>query len=404
MSAWRLCAVLTLMSNVANAAQWTLTPQVSLSADYQDNPQLLLKDERAVGVASVDAHAVLTAAAESAQFSAIPRMHTARYPDYSVLDNNSQGLALNYQYQGEHNMWSIAGDTANDSTLTSEREDTGFVQAHKWRRSSSVNPTWSHAWSETLSGQVAAGYSDVSYQHATATSLVDYSYQNLDVSMSWDSGEHTQWGASLTAARLDAPSYRNISDDYGVHLSFTHAWSDTQRLAASGGARYNDLRLAPGTQRIHEQARGWTLNATYDIESEHNTWYAQASRSVDPSGAGVLVQKDKLAFTLAHAFTERVNGSMNLTALQTEELQRDKLFDKFSARRQYARVGMQLNWTWAPTWVLGVGYGYTQQHYQGLDGTPQANNVQFTLTWQGEPKNIKSKNGSLPSEDHGTEY
>jgi len=58
-SVQRLCAVLTLMSGAASAAEWTVTPQVGMSADYQDNPQLVLKNAHVVGVASVDARAVL---------------------------------------------------------------------------------------------------------------------------------------------------------------------------------------------------------------------------------------------------------------------------------------------------------------------------------------------------------
>ncbi|MBI3774790.1 MAG: hypothetical protein HY273_04425 [Gammaproteobacteria bacterium] len=392
---------MSLMCGAANAAQWTLTPQVGLSADYQDNPQLLLKNAQAVGVASVDARAELAVDSDSTQFSATPHVHAVRYPDYAELDNDSQGLALSYHHEGEHTAWSIAGDSARDSTLTTEREDTGFVQAHKWRNSSNVNPTWSREWSDGWFGKVSAGYSDVAYEKANATLLADYSYKNIDVGVSWESSERTQWGASLTAARLDAPVYRNISDNFGVQVSFAYVWSDTKRLNVSGGARYNDLRRASGMQqRTHEQTRGWTLDTAYNAESELNTWHMQASRSVDPSGVGVLVQKDKLAFALGRALTEQVNGSVNLTALQIEELQRAKI----STRRQYATASVQLSWAWAPTWTVSAAYGYTQQHYQGVNGTPQASNVQFTLAWQGEPKNIKSTNGSLRSEDNGTEY
>ena len=400
MSVQRLCAVLTLMSGAASAAEWTVTPQVGMSADYQDNPQLVLKNAHVVGVASVDARAVLAATDESAQFLATPYVHSARYPDFSELDNNSQALALSYRYEGEQNTWTIAGDTARDSTLTTEFEDTGFLQTHKWRNSSNVSPAWSHEWSDGISGQVSAGYSDVAYEKADATLLADYSYKNVEVSLNWDSGERMQWGASLTAARLDTPVYHNISDDYGAQLSFAYVWSDTQHFNISGGTRYNELHLTPGTLSIHEKSRGWTLDAAYGAESELNTWRVQVSRSVDPSGVGVLVQKDKLVFALGRAFMERVNGSVNLAALQLEELQREKI----SARRQYATVGVQLNWAWAPTWTLSGAYGYTQQHYQGVAGTPQANNVQFTLTWQGEPENFGVTNRNLRSNDDGLEY
>ena len=83
MIAWRLCAVLALMSNVAGAAQWTVLPQVTLGANYQDNPKLVLKDAQAVGAASLDARAVLTAAGEATQFSATPRVSAIRYQDFA---------------------------------------------------------------------------------------------------------------------------------------------------------------------------------------------------------------------------------------------------------------------------------------------------------------------------------
>ena len=143
MIARQWCAVLTLTSSVAGAAEWTVSPQISVSADYQDNPQLILKDAQEVGVVSLDARAVLAASAESAQLSATPRVHATRYPDYAEFDNDSQGLALSYQYESERSLWSVAGDTARDSTVTTELEDTGFVQARKWRSSSSFNPAWS---------------------------------------------------------------------------------------------------------------------------------------------------------------------------------------------------------------------------------------------------------------------
>lgn len=391
--------MLALMSSAAGAAQWTITPHVAWGANYQDNPQLALQDSQATGAASLDARATLTRVAEATQFSAAPRISAVRYPEDRQLDNYGRGLALAYQYESERNTWSIAGDTARDSTLTTELEDTGFVQERKWRPSWNISPTWSRVWSDSVSGQISVGYSDVAYEDAPL--LADYSYRNINAGVNWESGERAQWGASLTAARLDAPIYRNISDDYGVQVSFAFAWSDTQRLKVSGGARSNDLQLAPpGRQRIHEQARGWTLDAAYDVELEFNTWHAQATRSVDPSGVGVLVQKDKLLFTLAHWFTEQVSGGLSLTLLQTEELQREK----FSARRRYARTGMQVNWVWTPTWTLGAGYGYTQQQYEG-DDVAQAHSVQFTLTWQGEPKNFGAPaNRNLPSNDDGTEY
>lgn len=396
-----MCAVLSLLMNsAADAAQWTATPAITWGVDYQDNPRLLLKDAQAVAAASLEVQTVLDATAESAQFSAAPRVRAVRYPGNAELDNDSRELALNYRYEGEYGIWSIAGNTARDSTLTTEFEDTGLVQARKWRRSSSMSPSWLHEWSETLNGRVTAGYSDVAYENATATLLADYSYKNIDAAMNWESGERSQWGISLTLARLDAPVYRNTSDDYGAQVSFAYAWSETRHLNVSGGARYNELRLAPGARRIHERARGWTLDAGFDTESERNTWHVQASRSVDPSGVGVLVQKDKLVLALARGFTEQVSGSVNVVALQTEELQRENI----NSRRQYARVGMQASWAWASDWTLGAAYGYTQQHYQGVSGTQQGNNVQLTLTWQGEPRRFNGINRNLQSEENGTEY
>src|ERR1700748_821022 len=116
-----------------HAAEWSLQPLLSWSADFDDNRSLepgTAGSEQAVLAADFR----LQRSLENLQFSLEPRVDVRRYSNSIYGPGNDRSLAGGLSWTGERAQLVLNTSIADQNTLTTELLETGIIDTNSRRR------------------------------------------------------------------------------------------------------------------------------------------------------------------------------------------------------------------------------------------------------------------------------
>lgn len=339
----------------ATAAQWSVDPSMVMRADRVYNPYLAQNDPISLYAGRLSVQAPLHIEEETRSLVITPRLSGRRYDREKSLNGDEASLGLAMLTESENVVWRLDGNMERASTVTSEWDDTGYVGARKWRITRALSPSvqWAAAPETTLS--FSGNRSEIQYAAARDTPLVGYDYTSANAGVTREFGERASGGVSLYASRLEAPRIDNTSDDFGAQLNATREWNEIW---------YTRVQL--GGHRTHSQVGAtdeWQHGATSEASLTRNSEYGKLdfswSRSVSPSGYGVLVRRDLWTYTQSRALTERIGTSLLLRLQRDESLTASRT----DANRRAVRLEWRLSVVLAPEWNAVLGIDYARQRY-----------------------------------------
>jgi len=285
-------------------------------------------------------------------------------------------LKAEWSRRGEYSRWRVDAEWTRDTTLTSELEVSGLVQARKRRLLRYAAPSFSYALSPRVTLGVNAAYTAVEYEDAQFTGLVDYTYASTDLSWSYQWSEQTAVTGAVYGTRLDAAQIGNRTDTTGVQLRVRSALSDRWNGELGAGLRRSESKGITGYA-----SDGWLTDLRLSREDEMGQWRLQVSRSLDPSGTGVLVQRDQWLVTREQALTER----WHLTVGGQWSVNQDLQPLAASSDRDYRSAYLRLSRALTPAWNVHAVYTYAWQEYAGAADQAERNVVMLGVLYSGTP-------------------
>ena len=132
------------LTAVALAEDWNIGSEASYRVEYDDNRTLKTTDQDSVVGHILDLKTDLSAEYDTAEIEIKPRISFERYTgtasEDGQLDSDNGYLDMMASYFTEASRWGLNANYTRDNTLTSELEESGFVQTSKRREKWNIDP------------------------------------------------------------------------------------------------------------------------------------------------------------------------------------------------------------------------------------------------------------------------
>lgn len=330
----------------SRAADWTLTPRTRVSGEYADNPQLVssssaLDDD---GVANIEAEAAARLATRSPQydFSIDPRLLFVRYDRRDLLDRDDQFLDIDGAWRGERLGGTLRLEGVRDTTLTSELGTTGLTDTNRRHQKLTIKGGPIFELSPRLALASEAGWRTHHYEEAGDTGLLDYDYYFGSARASYALDERTRLAAIASVSQIRVPDLDNRVTHIAPTLSLERRLSE--RWDASLSAGPSQARSQRGTEE------GFVYQASTRLAGERTDAYARLSRSVNPTGRGVLTRADVVQVGVDRRLTERLGLGASGQWIRNRDVA-DANTNRIADRTtRYRSVEARLSWDASPSW------------------------------------------------------
>jgi hypothetical protein len=362
---------------------WYNQPRISVGALYNDNIGLTTDDARSSFGANVAASILAGRRTETTDLSVSGAVGGTTYFDSPDDDSVNAGLSFNAARNWDRNRFGLAGSFSYLPTTTSEVATTGDLRSDSTRLLWSLTPFWLHRLSERADIELAATYSEATYQ-GSSTDLDDY--QNLGGWLlgSYALTEVTQGTMRLSFDRYESRGVEESSDSVGLTAGVRHRFTERLSGAAELGVRYSqtEREILGGLATIDDSSTGPLANFTIDWQRETGALSFQFGRWLTPSGDGLL-DTTRLTVSASEQLSERlaINGGLQAYRNRGEELTTLRR----NGDRDYASASLGFSYRLTEWWQLQGTYSYRWQEYEDDDAaTGNTVYLNVSYTWPRE--------------------
>ena len=355
-----------------HAAEWSIQPVISWSADY-DSDRSLSVGAPASESAILYGDLRLQRAMESTQILIEPKFDVRRYSDSIWGPGDDRSLNATLAWTGERTKGSFTGFIADQTTLTAELYETGIISADTRRRSEQANTEWDWLHSEQHQTFVQLGYLGASYSGAAQRQLPGYRYPSATLGERFFPTERLTFSVSAFADSLISSAPGNSSHEYGGQAEVNYSYSETTTFDVAIGE----------TKRVLTGQRGNGTNAT--VSASHTMSRGTASlnytRSLVPYGIGYLVQRQQVTASVTRPLT----AYLDLTATAIRVDNNSSTVRLGLDRPFYNTLSVGLNWKMGESWTLqpAVSTNWTKAIH--TDTTVREWRAMLTTVWQPLP-------------------
>lgn len=390
-----LLALSALLPMAVHAAEWAIEPSIDSRANITDNINLTPNVHDNVFGWSVGPRVTFARRTEATEVAGTASLGINRYPGNSSLNTDDASLSLASQLRDERNTYGLSAAYIRDSTLQTELATTGIALTRAQRDLVSLSPSWSYSLTERSSVFAQYRYDQAHYQ--TGVGLVDYSNQQGSGGYQYLLSERTAATLSGSYSRYKADDGSILQTSYGVNIGLTHNPVERLTLAFGIGSRRSDTKITNTatfcpfgpviicnifgipletlTATSDTSNSGLSYNASADYKWESTTANISASRDINPTGSGLVVQTDRLAAGIGHQFNEKLSGNINAAWLVS------RYIGGLSGDIDYYNLNSSLSWKLDEWWTAGTGYAFSYQKVKGAPDSANANAVYLSISY-----------------------
>jgi len=363
------------------AAEWSAQPSLSVRGEYNSNLLLSALPHEAVYGYWVSPGATFAGSTENLEVSGRAAADFIQYFGGSDRSLTNLYFPLSVQYKKERETLAFDGGFTRDNTLMGELRQTGVVLAFTQRNLWNLGPSWTHALTERWALQAGYQYSDATYEDGARLGLVDYTLHGGSGAVLYQPTERDDVKVAGTYTYFSAPQGNDLrSQIYAAEISLTHRFSESISATLAGGPNYVRSTTASPTARLSDSQTVWVGNLTLRKQWEDASFQAEISRSINPSGFGLLLQTDKVGVTLSKDWTEQLTASLSANALLSSSIATSILSNPFPLQR-FVYVSPRVTWKFSQWWALDVTYSYGNRQVDSTNESAFANIASVMLTY-----------------------
>ncbi len=364
----------------ADAAEWSAVPTVTARGNYNSNLLLAEGSQKAVWGSWLSPGMTFTGSTENLEISGRTAADFVHY--YGGQDSSFTNFyfPLSVKYRGERDIWNVDGGLTRDNTLMGELQKTGVVLAFTQRNLWTASPSWTHNLTERAALTAGYQFADATYENGLSLGLVDYQTNGGNAGISYQIAEKSQVKLMGIATLYQAPQRNLESKIFGASASLNHEFSETFSVKLEAGPRYINNVVQSGPQDRSDHSWVWVGNATIQKQLERTTVTLDASRQINPSGFGLLLETDRIGMTIEQKLTENLSASFTGQAIASSSTATVGSVTSFPKQR-YFSVEPRFSWKINDWWGAEAWYTYSQRDVNSLSVTAMANIVSVAITY-----------------------
>lgn len=364
-----------------HAAEWSAEPSLSLKGEYNSN-LLLFNGNNQVWGTWVTPGVKFKGSTESLEVEGAARADFVRYSGENDRELTNLYFPLKASYRSDRLTFGFDGGFTRDNTLLAELRQTGLVLGFTQRNLWTAAPSLTVGITERLSWQTAYQFMDAQYQAGVRFGLVNYQVHGGTTGLTYNSGERDQVQVTGEYTYVTMPAILQHSTYYGAQTGWTHDFGHDVTGTLSGGVRFISSTQNFSGGAVSDYETVGLYHATVRKKWERTAVQFDASREVNPSGFGLLLQTDRYGGTVSHSLTETltlaVNGGLySVSGVTTIGMSRP------IPRSRFASVSPSLSWKFAQWWTLDVAYTYAERGVGSLNQWNFSNATFVMLTYGG---------------------
>ena len=374
-----LCAPIALQ-----AADWSFEPAASVASGYESNPALTTDPHDSASSVTIFPRGNLRRKTETSEAN-IGLLAKATYYSSSEYEDTLEGqlsflsvvqsterakLGLNGIWRHDSLFEAAAIDPA---TSNIQDVDIGLVTKKVRRDWRELQPSVAYATTERSAVTLRYRLTDVKFDNAVGTDLVDYQQHYVSGTYSYNLTAVSDLLVVVDGSQF-RPAAGTESDTLGLSAGISHKFSPTLSSSIVAGVGRTTETLTNGGNVDSDTFR---LQGQAKQQSELSTLDAVISRDVQPSGIGRSVSTDQMRAYWDRQLSQFGALVVRLTVFRNKALEgSDPSLD-----RRYAEAEVGLRWILARPWAVHVAYQYRYQKYDlGLDDAT-SNGVFVALQW-----------------------
>ena len=320
---WVIILFLVSLHLPAQAADWSVTPQVDVGAKYDSNINFNFVGRQHDFIFDTAPSVDFNYASEATKLTGHLGLDGQVYTNHSDLDTINQYYRLLGSQQVAPRLGlTFRGSYTLDNTLLEELSSSGFVMNRSRRQAFDAAPGLNFNLTERATLQLGYDFTKVNYQ---APQYIDYSQQVVNLGLNYLlKNAKTTVSGTILGRYVNYPSisnsYRNLGTYVGLNHQFTEDWS----ASAFAGLNYNWLTsqtavLSFGNFAAFVQLRQVKLD-TFTVTPYFNIAATRKwpktnftfgySLDQSPSASGTINQFHNGYANLNYIFTERLTGSL----------------------------------------------------------------------------------------------
>jgi hypothetical protein len=378
------------------AAEWTIAPDVSVGAHYNDNARLQIGDELIeIWGGFVDLGALAQWRSPTSTFQVRPRLRSTFYPDNEDEESNDAYLDFSARNTGLRTAWALVGNFAREQVIQGGRprldfedpefetpddeESAGLIDARRRRTRMQIAPSFSHELTERVDAGAGLSYADVSYSPQLPGEALDYTNAGANAFIVYRLSPISRFRSTIFASAFEVDEIDNDSTAYGVRGRYEVDITEVYRVHVEAGAQRTNVESEFNGVVLDDTSTGFLFDAGVRRQWERTILQLAGGRSIQPSGRGFLTETDRVRINLRHQFRPRWFGEVAAIAQMSEGV--GSASDVIGARDYYqarVRLGHELT----RDWTIEGAYSFTYRDYTDGGGNAQAAEVFLSVNYQ----------------------
>ena len=371
----------------ASAANWEFVPRLELGYEYNDNYRLDFPgNEIDVSGALLDATLPLRLVDPVNRFEIAPRIRATYFPDEREEDSTDYFLTGLFERKTQRHALGIDTEWSREDVVRSELPsadivgnlgdpslgDSGRQLLRNERDLIRAEPYWHYDVSQRHRTEVGAYYLDVNFEE----NFDELSNRQEDFT---DYGVYAGWGYRFTErtsltfrGRASRYETRFESEAYGAEAEWRSDYSQIAHVYVRLGAQQTDLNrsnTSAETSVIAGLGGRWTWPTT--------NLFADLTRSVGPTSAGAVVERNQLRLRLKRAVQPRLSIVAGARATKDAAIDSETY-----PEREYITGEVGFDWRMTQRWSLVGMYHYIWQEYSDEPADRSSNAVSLGIVYE----------------------
>ncbi len=359
----------------AQAAEYKITPSVSLRETYDDNIFFRDIDDFEHLISSRLGFGSRT---EKSDIQASGTWDISEYQRHDELDTVDQAYELSAGFTpGLLWRFDFAGEFRDDYTFISALEESGVLAERSRRKRVQLQPGATVIVDTRNRVELSYDFTKTQYR---LESYPDYRVQGASLVWQHDMmNERTTALCSLGASYVDFEvSGGDVKQQtYRLLVGIDHKFTETLKLTFMVGPRFTKSEFPRLGATVDDEETGSIVDATLSWSLDRLRFSANIDRDITQSIYGENMTRDRLGLALMYRFTEKLRSDLSSAYYVSET---DGFID--DEKRQTCSVRQSVAYRLTKDLDLRMGYAYTWTENELTDHSEERNRVFAELSFR----------------------